>query len=120
MRTKQEMRAYGQRAYSKHKEKILQRHRAYRLANPGKVKKISFQNALRRFYDLSLEQWNKLLVAHAGRCAICDSPAPLQVDHNHKTGKVRGLLCFKCNTAIGLLREDPGLFTAASLYLAKP
>ena len=56
-----------------------------------------------------------------GQCAICgDEPATergLHVDHCHKTGAVRGLLCHGCNTGIGALREDPKIFTKALSYL---
>lgn len=43
----------------------------------------------------------------------------LAVDHNHKTGKVRGLLCRRCNQALGKLEDDPALFEAAATYLRK-
>ncbi len=62
-----------------------------------------------------------------GLCAICRQPESvarngriqsLPADHDHKTGRIRGLLCHRCNVAIGLLREDPALFMAAATYLA--
>lgn len=60
-----------------------------------------------------------------GRCAICQRPARgrgvearLQLDHDHRTGRIRGALCGACNKAIGLLDDSPELLIAASRYLA--
>jgi hypothetical protein len=56
------------------------------------------------------------------RCAICftdfDGIKP-QVDHNHMTNKIRGLLCGKCNKAVGLLQDDPEIVQSAVRYLSK-
>jgi len=53
-----------------------------------------------------------------GLCAICGrSGKKLVIDHCHKTGKVRGLLCYSCNLAIGLLNDSPELFSACSRYV---
>lgn len=77
-------------------------------------------------YGLTPEDYERMNVEQAGRCAICggtsarsDSQAGLVVDHDHKTGKVRQLLCNLCNTGIGQLREDPEILTAAIEYLKK-
>lgn len=53
-----------------------------------------------------------------GLCAIClkKPDHDLRVDHDHETGKVRGLLCSNCNSGIGFLDEDPKLFDAAKAY----
>ena len=53
---------------------------------------------------------------------ICKSPPghkSLHIDHDHKTGKVRGLLCHGCNTAIGLMKDDVNILTKAIEYLKK-
>lgn len=59
--------------------------------------------------------------AQNGRCAIChrkpDSPLGFRIDHNHATGKVRGLLCPACNTGLGLLGDSPAALSAAHAYL---
>lgn len=64
--------------------------------------------------------------AQDGRCAICgdketygEGTRKLPVDHNHTTGKVRGLLCSACNLSIGKMKEDPVLFRKAALYLER-
>ena len=73
------------------------------------------------------DEYEKLLEAQGGRCAICKRPEnmrisqihqPLSVDHDHKTNKVRGLLCHNCNVALGLLDDSPEILSAAIEYLS--
>ena len=77
-----------------------------------------------RSYGISVEQYNHLLESQEGVCWICSKPnvpgKSLNIDHDHKTGQVRGLLCGNCNTALGLLREDPHVVLRAYEYLNKP
>ena len=76
-----------------------------------------------RKYGLSVIAYNQLLAQQNGVCAICREPETagnareLSVDHDHKTGRVRALLCGHCNSAIGFLRESPLLARAAATYL---
>lgn len=83
---------------------------------------------LLRFYGLTPEQYAELYEAQAGVCAICrepetmtyrGKPKTLSIDHDHETGKVRGLLCAACNFAIGKFRDDPALLRAAAEYLER-
>lgn len=73
-------------------------------------------------YGMTREEWMALYDAQHGGCAICASPgwAPnfLVVDHDHDTGKVRGLLCDGCNRGIALLRESPTFLRSAADYLS--
>lgn len=57
--------------------------------------------------------------AHKHECGICGASEIVYVDHDHATGRPRGLLCPSCNSAIGLLGEDPKRFAAAVAYLEK-
>jgi hypothetical protein len=77
-------------------------------------------------YGITAADYAALLLAQGGVCAICHQPAKggrtstarLHVDHDHGSGKVRGLLCNKCNLAIGHL-SDQGLLQAAADYLRR-
>lgn len=76
-----------------------------------------------RQYAMSPESYRALREAHGGVCAICggmNRDRDLSIDHCHDSGRVRGLLCNRCNTAIGLLREDPDLVAATLTYLMGP
>lgn len=82
---------------------------------------------LRTRFGISLSEYGAMLVAQEGKCAICKKPETqtrkgvaklMAVDHDHNTGKIRGLLCTACNQAIGKLNEDPELFASATAYLA--
>lgn len=66
---------------------------------------------LRKTYGITLEDYNGMFIKQEGRCFCCvvhqvELTKSLFVDHNHSTGKVRGLLCHSCNAAIGLVGED--------------
>lgn len=76
-------------------------------------------NTLKK-HGLTPEYYGLLLRAQKGVCAICGEPPKkrrLAIDHCHKTGRIRGLLCGRCNTGIGNLRENPRVLRAAIAYL---
>jgi hypothetical protein len=79
---------------------------------------------------ITLEQYGKLLESQSSKCGICDREETckdpkhdrvrrLSIDHCHATGKVRGLLCHSCNTAIGKLKDDVQLLCKAIEYITK-
>jgi len=76
---------------------------------------------LKRKFGLTEAEYDELLADQGGGCAICGEPpadgVSLHVDHDHDTGAVRGLLCMRCNNALGLFREDAALLTEAAHYL---
>lgn len=72
---------------------------------------------IKRTYGLTREEHANLVAKQNGSCAICQRTARLVIDHNHKTGSVRGLLCIPCNTAIGSLRDSPQILDASKKYL---
>ncbi len=76
---------------------------------------------LRRKFGITSSAYAQLLAAQNGGCAICEQPCEtgkrLAVDHDHRTGQVRGLLCSRCNTALGLLRDDWAIVGLAAEYL---
>jgi hypothetical protein len=83
---------------------------------------------MRSKYGLTLEQYAVLLEGQDGLCAICHRKEwalhlgkvkPLAVDHCHETGKIRGLLCSACNTAIGKFEDRIDILVSAQKYLEK-
>jgi Recombination endonuclease VII len=75
-------------------------------------------DSLKRNYGITLEEFNRMSAEQESRCAICGSvPWRLVVDHCHVSGVVRKLLCDTCNSAIGLLRENPNLMRMAANYV---
>ncbi len=72
-------------------------------------------------YGLTLEGYNRLSAAQNGLCKICNQPPRprkrLVVDHDHKTGAVRGLLCNHCNSGIGFFRDNTAWLSSAITYL---
>lgn len=74
----------------------------------------------RRTYGLTLEDYGALYEAQDGLCAICRGDMPfhdLVVDHDHRTGIVRGILCKACNSGLGFFKDDPMALATAVAYL---
>lgn len=67
-------------------------------------------------YKLTLDTYETMMVSQNGLCKVCKKSRRLVIDHCHTTGKVRGLLCHKCNTLISLL-DSPELHAAAWVYV---
>ena len=77
---------------------------------------------IRRQYGISLEEYYKLIEFQGGGCAICGRTQEpdgrkLSIDHDHTTGKVRGVLCYSCNRALGLFYDIPERLENAANYL---
>ncbi len=75
-------------------------------------------------YNMTLADFDRMLESQGGACAICGTTESigrgrLHVDHNHNTGKVRGLLCSNCNCGIGYLKESVGMLSKAIQYLSE-
>ena len=82
------------------------------------------ERRIERIYGITVEQYYQMLDAQDNSCAICDKQfevecGPPHIDHCHDTTEVRGLLCQKCNTAIGMLGDDAEKAIRAYQYLAK-
>lgn len=84
------------------------------------------KSVLKCKYNVALKQYNKMFEEQKGVCAVCRKPETAQVgktirclcvDHNHKTGKIRGLLCRNCNVVLGVVKEDKERLLQLALYL---
>lgn len=78
-----------------------------------------------RRYGLTPERYDEILLAQGGVCAACGQPetgrnqrgpVSMAVDHDHDTGQVRGLLCMRCNRALGMLRDSADIVQALADY----
>ncbi|RZU75270.1 recombination endonuclease VII [Micromonospora kangleipakensis] len=72
---------------------------------------------LRRRYGIGEQEFRELLAEQGGVCAVCGHPDPEHVDHDHRTGWVRGILCFNCNGGLGQFRDSPARLARAITYL---
>lgn len=111
------------REYTK---RFPEKKKAIRRKYRGKRKEIQ----LKVKYNLSIEDYNLMLEAQQSLCALCYQPETvpvtkgegvrsLAVDHDHKTGKVRALLCNRCNTLLGRYEKNKELFDKFDMYIRK-
>lgn len=98
------------------------KHREGRLKDPVRYK----DYGRKRNYGLAPGEFDRLLAAQGGRCAICGSDHPngrpghtFAVDHDHTTGAVRGILCAKCNHGLGQFHDSKELLSKAIDYLSR-
>lgn len=93
--------------------------------NPEAAKAMARRANLKYEYGITPEQYDQMLEAQGGVCAICKLPererrqVRLCVDHDHVTGKVRGLLCRACNVALGKFQESVEVIRAALAYMER-
>ena len=100
-----------------HKEYV----RNYRSNNPERIKRYSRKKNWRKYgiVDFSESDYESLRDGQGGLCALCDESTKLYADHDHETGKVRGLLCNRCNLNLGIyekLGKDPKVTAYLSFY----
>lgn len=94
--------------------KLRANDKKYRAANYGKI--------LTRKYGIGLEEYQRLIASQNGKCPICGRLLPAGnpvVDHDHDTGRVRGVLHNRCNLAIGIFGDSPRRLRIAAAYLEK-
>lgn len=102
--------------YYKNKRKtLLEQKKQYWKDNKDKIK----ASRLKRNYNITLDQYNTLKKNQKGCCKICKEQKKLVVDHCHKNGNVRGLLCSNCNTLLGFAKDNRFILSQATIYLAK-
>lgn len=99
--------------------KNYDRQREWAKNNPESRKLSYKKHNIKKYYGLSWNEYEKLLERFNNKCGICGGidPISLSVDHDHKTGKVRGLLCNNCNNGLGRFKDSPELLAKAIEYL---
>jgi Autographiviridae endonuclease VII len=112
-RNREEYNAY-QRAYHKRKKQESAGYREMK-------RKAGKWYRRKKKYGLTRDEYEKLLTEQGGLCIICGDEVgeALRVDHDHTTGKVRGLLCSSCNTGLGYFYDNPESLRKAAWYLEK-
>lgn len=133
----EKQRERGRKKYAANREKYMENSRRRRgivdsgrrkgVRQPEYMKYVKYMNTkrnayLKKSYGITLEEWGVMFEKQNGRCAICGISSQefwhsLCVDHDHKTGRVRGLLCRRCNAALGNLQDDVSVLQKAIVYL---
>lgn len=94
--------------------------------HPQKIAVGQYRKHLKAKFGLTVEQYTAMQIIQDGVCAICGcfetvtrnkKPVALAVDHDHRTGKIRALLCYRCNAVLGLIDDDPERLEKAAIYL---
>lgn len=116
---RERLRSYMQQWRAAHADEL----KAYARANSPKYASrravATRRYQLKYHYGLSTDEYRDMLVGQAGRCLICGlvPERTMTVDHDHATGKVRGLLCNPCNRLLGIARDSTERLAAAIRYL---
>jgi hypothetical protein len=131
----EKLKLYQKEYYLKNKDKIKQRIKEKSQTEEFKEKRRAFNKArkeknrnvyYKKRYGIDLQEYNKLLISQNNECAICKIDENeikhgrntyFAVDHCHKTGKVRGLLCYKCNSVLGFVNDSIDNLGNAIKYL---
>jgi hypothetical protein len=120
--------------YLKNPDAAIARAKRWQQANPDRVnasqrarrarpevKQRARADHLKRKYGMTVEEYDEMLASQGGGCFICARPPrediSLHVDHDHSTGEIRGILCFRCNNALADFQEDQHLLEKAAAYL---
>lgn len=112
---KAHLREYMAEWRAANRQKLRDWHANYRATHPKSWR----DRVLRKKYGFGVREYNDMVIGQAGRCLICFRvpPEDLVVDHDHQTGKVRGLLCQRCNRMLGHVDDNPRTLRHAMNYL---
>jgi hypothetical protein len=94
--------------------------KARKARDPARIKEIEYRSRLKTQYGITVEQYEEMVSVQGGVCGICGRPPKkrkLDIDHHHESGRVRGLLCGTCNSAIGLLLDDAAIIRKAEEWV---
>lgn len=101
------------------RERYPDRHKEYRTKRYAENPDAYREAQMRTLYGIGVAQYDEMLTEQKGVCAVCLEPSDktLHVDHDHATGRIRGLLCQRCNHGIGSMKDDPVRMLRAVRYL---
>ncbi len=110
---------YHKQYYQNNKEAFRERNKRRYKEKGAQDREVWRDTYYRKNYGITLEQYNTMLITQNNVCAICKLTCSrrLSVDHCHKTGKVRGLLCIKCNRGLGNFNDEISRLKAAVNYM---
>lgn len=98
----------------------VERSRRWQRKYPDKVYTVNRRHRLKKQFGITLDVYNALLQSQNGKCKLCGQPQPnrdLAVDHDHVTGRIRGLLCTTCNVGLGALGDNEEGLLKALAYI---
>lgn len=114
---------YEKKRLIRDRDKIYERQNKWREKNAGRQKKYWKNRHLQKTYGITLEQKESIIKAQDSCCPICGknivNDKTSHVDHDHKTGKLRGVLCMSCNAGMGLLGDSELILNNAIRYLRR-
>ena len=120
---RKEMSVYSARYYAKNREWILAKDIAKKKYNPDLYRRNRRMPILKNKYGITHEEFDSLLTEQENKCALCSNTFTEKmrpcVDHSHKTGKVRGLLCRGCNLILGHIEKSENYIQRTIQYLNK-
>lgn len=138
---REKMKATTRARYKAKSEEINERKRVHNITEDEKERRKTYNRTIERRrrvrdkvmrdkYGITIDDYEAMLASQGGNCAICGGQHTpedrwksglknLRVDHDHTTGRVRGLLCFHCNTGLGHFRDSPELLSEALAYLSR-
>jgi len=118
---------YKSKWFQENKERIYDNYVKQLVVTPEKIKAQRFKYHIKSKFGIDIETYNQMILTHNHQCAICGyiqsenatGTKRLYVDHSHTTGKIRGLLCMNCNSAIGHFKENLTNLKKAVEYMEK-
>jgi hypothetical protein len=132
-KNEEKLKEYQKEYYKNNRNKRIENTKEYRKNNPDKRKEYDKRYGerhrnekkylhIKKNYGITPEEHNLMVEKQNNCCAICgkhqnEIKTPLGVDHDHKTGKIRGLLCHKCNTILGYSNDEIQILLNAINYL---
>lgn len=120
-RDRERCKRYRERHPERSREASRLGQQRYREQYPERSSASLWASSLRRNYGIGPDEFDALLSKQNGRCAICGTDDPgtrkFNVDHDHETGKIRGILCQRCNLAIGHFKDNLDIMENAMRYV---